>query len=141
MIVNIEMFDNIYKLLEINKNLIEYKPKIVKDSKAMRDKFPRVLIQEVNNIITDLTTKREESRSDIYFTVYIYAKDLIDNDTKQIIPKIDVARRIWKDVDIILNTIKVKRLGTAKTVPNLDETIYELGINYYVSLNNRNLFI
>lgn len=141
MIVNIETFDNIYELLEINKNLIEYAPAIVKDSKSMRDIFPRVLIQEVNNIITDLTTRREESKCDIYFTIYIYAKDLIDNDTKQIIPKIDVARKIWKDVDIILNTIKIKRMGLAKVVPNLDETIYELGINYYVSLNNRKLFI
>ena len=141
MIVNIETFDNIYELLEINKNLIEYAPAIVKDSKSMRDIFPRVLIQEVNNIITDLTTRREESKCDIYFTIYIYAKDLIDNDTKQIIPKIDVARKIWKDVDIILNTIKIKRMGLAKVVPNLDETIYELGINYYMSLNNRKLFI
>lgn len=137
--MNIKMLDNLYELLDTNKDLIEHKPIIVKDAAALKDKFPRVLLVEVTNTETKLTTRFEESRQDFYYTVYIYAKDLYEDNN--IVPKIDVARQIARDIDTIFKSIKLERVGSVQPVPNLDGDIYELGMRYRTALNNRNLFI
>lgn len=141
MAVNIELFDTIYDFLELNKEAIRYSPALTKDSKTIDGKFPRVLMVEVDNINTDLTTNSEEFQSDIYLTFFIYAEDVVTEEG--LVPRVDVARGIWKDIDFLLRKgiRKIRSVGTARPIQNLNNSVYELAINYAISLNNRNLFI
>ena len=135
MIINLEVYDKIFKILK--DYLVaesKYNPIVSKQELRQSDKFPLVVVTEEDNAYLTGTTRFEETRSRTEYEINVYTTDTkVDN---QIVAKQEIARELVGLIDNVMGyNLKMIRRSCRPT-PNLDKNIYRITIRYRTNIND-----
>ena len=135
MLMNVELYDKIYKIL---KDFLTaesaYKPIVTKLPQKQSNKFPLVVITEEDNAYLEGTTRFEETRSKVDYEINIYTTDMAIDDKK--ISRLEVAKELKGLVDNVMNCNLKMRRRSCRPTPNLDKEIYRITMRYSASVND-----
>lgn len=135
MLMNVELYDKIYKIL---KDFLTaesaYKPIVTKLPQKQSNKFPLVVITEEDNAYLEGTTRFEETRSKVDYEINIYTTDIAIDNKK--ISRLEVAKELKGLVDNVMNCNLKMRRRSCRPTPNLDKEIYRITMRYSASVND-----
>lgn len=128
------VFETVQSFLLANSS---YSPHVVKGV-PLRNKYPLVVISEVDNFILGKTTRFEETTSNFIYEFDIYANNKASGETQ--IEGIVIARELAGLVDNVMRGFKATRMY-ARPTPNIDKSLYRIVLRYNKTLNdNRGIF-
>ena len=129
--MNANLYNKIYDTLKLYLQAkSSYSPRVVKLAKQDNDKFPLVVITEVNNLPTYQTTKtqKRETVSNVYYEINIYATDKAVNTTT--ISKAQICEELKFLTDKVMSNYFQLERTLCEPTPNLDESVYRITMRY-----------
>lgn len=112
-----------------------YKPRTVKTNTNTSAYFPIINCYLFDNPILDKTTKNIEKFEKFYFTIDIYAKDIIQGN-KKIPAQVILDELIGLTYNFFENGLNMDR-SLSKPTPNIDTGVLRHTIQYECTINNR----
>lgn len=134
--INEYAFDVVYGTLkEYLKNYSVYDP-VVKTTPS-GDKYPLVVVEEVDNFIKERTAYGNESASMMSIEVNIYADKKAVSNSKTVAGR-TIAREIRNHVEAVLGDFYGMSRVSSRPTPNIDTTLYRYTMRYNGIVGNRN---
>ncbi len=133
--MNINLTNKVYDVL--NEYLVtksQYSPRVLRKALKQTEKFPVVVLTEINNIPIQQTTKTRfrETVSNIYYEINIYARDMaVGIDT---ISNAEICNELKVLVDKVMNGYFQFERTLCEPTPNLDNTVYRITLRYTATL-------
>lgn len=133
--MNTNLDDKIYNTLKVYLQAkSSYSPRVLKFAKQEYDKFPLVVLTEVNNVPNWQTLKaqKRETVADIYYEVNIYATDKIAGNTT--ISRVQICEELQSLTDKVMSNYFQLERTLCQPTPNLDTNIYRITLRYTAKL-------
>lgn len=133
--MNTNLTDKVYDVLnEYIVSRSSYSPRVLKKALKQTDKFPVVILSEINNMPIQQTTKTRfrETVSNIYYEVNIYARDMaVGTNT---ISNAEICNELKVLTDKVMNGYFQFERTLSEPTPNLDNTVYRITLRYTATL-------
>lgn len=126
------IFDRYKKYIEENSI---YKPRVVKYNTSTSPYFPLITCPLSDETIAFKSTKKIEKIENIFFTIDIYAKDIVKG-SKKIASQMVVDELKQLTYQFFEDGLNMNRTLSRPT-PNLDTSILKHTIHYDCAINNR----
>lgn len=133
--MNTNLDDKIYNALKVYLQAkSSYSPRVLKFAKQENDKFPLVVLTEVNNVPNWQTLKaqKRETVASIYYEVNIYATDKVAGNTT--ISRVQICEELQSLTDKVMSNYFQLERTLCQPTPNLDTNIYRVTLRYTARL-------